>query len=166
MEDAVKALLIAAGVLIGLMIISLGVVLFSSLSQYADDAQRDIEENALQKFNEQFTRYINCKDISNSTPEFILTIQDVVTVANLAYENNKNYELEGPEAYNYYVTININGVANNLEQNINSNGKAAELLKTKSESKLYKCTYEDVKTNSNTGRVCIVTFHEYDNPKN
>lgn len=29
MEDAVKALLIVAGVLIGLMIISLGVVLFS-----------------------------------------------------------------------------------------------------------------------------------------
>lgn len=164
MEDAVKALLIAAGVLIGLMIVSLGVVLFSSLSQYADDAQRNIEENALQKFNEQFTRYINCEDISDATPEFILTIQDVVTVANLAYENNKNYGLEAPEAYNYYVTVNINGVANNLEQNIST--KTAELLKEKSEEKLYKCAYSNVEINSNTGRVCKVTFYEYDNPKN
>lgn len=160
MEDAVKALLIVAGVLIGLMIISLGVVLFSSLSQYADDAQSDIEENALQKFNEQFTRYINCEDTSGATPEFTLTIQDVVTAANLAYENNRNYGLEKPEDYNYYVTININGIENNLEKNINS--KATSLLKLKIADKLYKCTYRNVIINPNTGRVCEVIFQEYD----
>lgn len=160
MEDAVKALLIAAGVLIGLMILTLGVTLFSSLSEYADSSQKQIEENALQKFNEQFTKYINCGDSSGATPEFNVTIQDVVTVANIAYENNKNYGLDNADAYNYYVTINIAGVANNIEKNITE--EAANLLKEKSVGKLYKCTYSNVKTNSNTGRVYEVTFQEYD----
>ena len=55
MEDATKALLMAAGVLIGLMILSLGVSLFSSMNAYTDIKQQQIEENGLQQFNEQFT---------------------------------------------------------------------------------------------------------------
>ena len=166
MEDAVKALLIAAGVFIGLMIISLGVTLFSSLSQYADSTQTQIEENAVQSFNEQFTKYINCSDSPGATPEFTLTIQDVVTAANLAYENNKNYGLESADDYNYYVTVNIAGVVNNLEQNINSESAnllkdAADSLKENNTEKLYKCTSSNVKINNNTGRVCEVTFQQY-----
>lgn len=159
MEDATKALLMAAGVLIGLMIISLGVSLFSSLSKYTDGTQQQIEENGIQKFNEQFTRYINYDDTSGEF-EFTLTIQDVVTVANIAYENNKKYGLDSYADDNYYVIVNIFGVENNLEQSIN--GKATDLLKEKNSQKFYKCTYNNVKTNPNTGRVCEVTFQEYD----
>lgn len=160
MEDVVRALLIVASVLIGLMIISLGVALFASLSTYTDDTQKQIEENALQKFNTQFTKYINCKNAS-SPVEFTLTIQDVVTVANIASENNKNYGLENPEDYNYYVTVHISGIANNLEKDINN--KTAELLKNKNGKKLYKCTNDSVKINPNTGRVYEIIFQEYDN---
>lgn len=164
MENAVKALLIAAGVLIGLMIISLGVTLFSSLNQYTDETQRKIEENALQAFNEKFTRYINCEDDSSAIPEFKLTIQDIVTVANIAYENNKNYGLDSAESYNYYVTINMPG-KNNLEKSINDSNSmnqfnSANLLKANIK-KEYKCTYSCIKINENTGRVCEVTFQEY-----
>ena len=43
MENAVKALLIAAGVLIGVMVLSLGVALFSSLSEFSVNTQKQIE---------------------------------------------------------------------------------------------------------------------------
>lgn len=156
MEDAVKALLIAAGVMIGVMIISLGVTLFSSLSQYTDNAQVQIEENALQKFNEQYTKYINCADTpATATPEFTLTIHDVVTVANKAYENNKKYGLDSADENNYYVTVKIG--TTELQKDINIT--AADILKQKND-KTYKCTYSNVRTNPNTGRVCEVIFQE------
>lgn len=158
MEDAVKALLIAAGVMIGVMIISLGVTLFSSLSQYTDNAQVQIEENALQKFNEQYTKYINCADTPATAPlEFTLTIHDVVTVANMAYENNKKYGLDSADENNYYVTVKIGSAGAELQKDINT--KASELLKLYID-KTYKCTYSNVRTNPNTGRVCEVIFQE------
>lgn len=156
MEDAVKALLMAAGVMIGVMIISLGITLFSSLSQYTNDTQDKIEENALQKFNEQYTKYINCVDTpASATPEFTLTIHDVVTVANMAYENNKKYGLDSADENNYYVTVKIG--ATELQKDINIT--AADILKQKND-KTYKCTYSNVKKNPNTARVCEIKFEE------
>lgn len=159
MEDVTRALMIAGGVFIGIMIVTVGMVLFSSLGQYTDDTQKQIEENAVQSFNEQFTKYINYED-GSSTVEFDITIQDVITVANLAYENNKNYGLEDKDDYNYYVSVHISGVENNLEKNISN--KTAELLKNKGGKKLYKCTANNVKINPNTDRVCEIIFQEYD----
>lgn len=156
MENAVKALIMAAGVLIGLMIISLGVILFSSLSQYTDSTQKRIEENAVQKFNEQFLKFINCKDESSSETEFTLTIQDIVTAANIAYENNLSYGVTVADDNNYYVTIKMPG-DNNLEKNISTN--ITDLLKNNSNNK-YKCTPQSVKIRQNTGRVCEVNFTE------
>lgn len=146
MENAVKALLIAAGVLIGVMVLSLGITLFDSLSEYSVDTQKQIDANARQKFNEQFTRYIDTN----------LTIQDVVTVANAAYENNTKNGLTASSDNNYYVIVNM-PENNNLEQNIDE--KMSQLLKDYGEKK-YQCTEDDVKFNLVTGRVCQVTFTE------
>lgn len=147
MENAVQALLMAAGVLIGIMVISLGVSLFGSLSDYIGTTQEQIDANAVQKFNEKFTRYIDTN----------LTIQDVVTAANTALESNTNYGLSEQTDTNYYIIINLTGEPN-LEQTINGE-KMAELLKEGIDKK-YQCTINDVKINPNTGRVCQVTFTE------
>lgn len=155
MEDASKALIIVAGTLIGLMVLSLGIALFSSLSQYTDSAQKQIEENALQSFNTQFTKYINCADV-NSEPEFTLTIHDIITVANIAYENNTTYELNDEGNNNYYVTVKMPGEAN-LEKKVSSD--ATTLLK-KYINKSYKCISSNVKININTGRVYEIVFLE------
>ena len=45
MENATKALLIAAGVLIGIMVISLGVSLYVSLGSYVDSTKEQLELN-------------------------------------------------------------------------------------------------------------------------
>ena len=42
MENATKALMIASGVLIGVMIISLGISLYASLSGYVESSQEDM----------------------------------------------------------------------------------------------------------------------------
>ncbi|MBQ2835545.1 MAG: hypothetical protein IJE68_01755 [Clostridia bacterium] len=151
MENAVKALLIAAGVLIGIMIISLGVSLYTSLSKYVESTQDEIAIKGTQQFNEQFTRFINYDDYTKTT-QFTLTIQDIVTAANTAYENNLKTD--------YYVTINMSGITN-LENKINS--KSAELLSSEL-GKQYRCGYADVKINTTTNRVYEVNFHEYTVP--
>lgn len=158
MENAVKALLIAAGVLIGIMVLSLGVALFSSLSEFSGNTQKQIEENAVQKFNEQFTRYIDTN----------LTIHDVITAANTARESNVKYGLTGPSDNNYYVSIHLKDVVdsvgikkdyNNLEKEIDDAVNISDLLNKCMERK-YKCTITNVKSNPITGRVYEVTFSE------
>jgi len=156
MENAVQALLIAAGVLIGVMILSLAVSLYSSLNEYVTDTQEQAISKEVQQFNEQFVKYINCND-NSSEVEFVLKIQDIVTAANAAYENNKKYELTEQNGSNYYVTINIKSEINNLERTINSD--SAQLLSEETLLKTeYRCTPQDVIINSITGRVEQVTF--------
>lgn len=109
MENATKALLIAAGVLIGVMILSLAVALYSELDAYVESSNERIEFNELNAFNTQFTKYIN---YLGADKQFDLTIQDVVTAANLAYENNVEYnataDLKGNPS-TFYVAIYLDG---------------------------------------------------------
>lgn len=161
MENAVQALLIVAGVLIGVMILSLGVSLYSSLNGFVEETQQEIINREVQKFNEQFSKYINC-ETETSEVDFQLTIQDIVTAANIAHENNLEYGLTGQTDNNYYVTINIKQKYPNLEQTINSETTTildSEILE-KEIGKQYRCQRKDVKINPTTGRVYEVTFIE------
>ena len=57
MENASKALIMGAEILLGVMIISIGVYLFSVLSKYSAETTAEIEGTQLQQFNAQFTRF-------------------------------------------------------------------------------------------------------------
>lgn len=152
MENAVKALLMAAGVLMGMIIVSLGVSLYSSLNKYVESTQNEIAMTELQKFNEQFFKYVNYDD-STQTTNFTLTIQDVVTAANIAYENNQFYELSEYKEGSYYVIVKLDGIA--LERNITSN--SAQILQNGLGQK-YTCSSSDVKISSITARVYEINF--------
>lgn len=56
MENATKALLIAAAVLIAILIISLGVVIYTKASE-AVQGSLDMSEYQIQQFNEKFRKY-------------------------------------------------------------------------------------------------------------
>ena len=56
MENATKALLIAAAVLVAILIISLGIGIFNMASEQVNNAG-DLSEYEIQKFNEKFTKY-------------------------------------------------------------------------------------------------------------
>lgn len=103
MENASKALLMAAGVLIGILILSLAVYLFTTFGATSAELHRQNDANRVNEFNTQFTSYEGKDGI---------TIYDVVTVANLATENNVYYELPKVQAIinnsnhsNYYVQV-------------------------------------------------------------
>ena len=169
MENATKALLIAAGVLIGIMVISLGVSLYVSLGSYVDSTKEQLELNEISKFNTQFLKYNNTilDESGSEVPSFTLRIQDVVTAANIAYENNKNLGDINGEANenNLYVAVNVkyNGSQqlNNIQRTINSQDtnvwNSSKLLSSDSGHQ-YTCYTANIKISNKTGRVYEINF--------
>lgn len=174
MENATKALLIVAGVLIGVMILSLGVFLYANLGSYISETKQQMEITEIDQFNVQFTKYINMTEDPYGTynvngkrykKDFNLTIQDVVTVANLAYQNNFENELtDTSQIYNdstYYVSVNawINGHnVTNIEKNINTTS-AGYLSNIQNQTHEYRCFNINVEYSEVTGRVYKITFN-------
>lgn len=83
MENASQALIMAAGVLIGVLILSLAIYLGATMGNYAADTQKKIDEHIISEFNTEFLKY---DGLTN------LKIQDVVTLKNYALESNQKYE--------------------------------------------------------------------------
>lgn len=140
MENASKALLMAASVLIGVIILSLAIYLYVSFGGSVQEMGEQMEEGQLQQFNNKFTSYVDKET---------LTIYDVVTVANLAKDNNAYYELEGPEPNNFYIQVYCDGYGNIEDKDL-------EDMLSEDENN-YSCT---VSYNSNTGRVNKITFNK------
>ena len=117
MENASKALIMAAEILIGVIIISIGVFLFSSLGKYSADITADLEETQIAKFNEQFLKFYGYTTTNNNSPQPITcTIHDIVGLANLANQYNvKNgfTDIQTPSDTLYYIQIDLRiGVRN------------------------------------------------------
>lgn len=82
MENASKALMIAAGVFIAVILLSIGVALYNQFNTHAEGYIQQWDSVELNKFNSNFEIYINRKDV---------TAQEVVTV----YNKIKKYEDKG-----------------------------------------------------------------------
>lgn len=110
MENSVKALYIAAGMLFGVMILSVWVYIFrqgASLGQFYE-ADRNTER--IQAFNSQFEKY----DLSTiqrsaaygySFEEKGNTASDVITCANLVYNINKKNDFDERNSVEMIVKI-------------------------------------------------------------
>ncbi len=59
MENATKALLIAGSILIAILLIAMGVKIFSSTSGTTKSAQSTMDATAITTFNTQFIGYLN-----------------------------------------------------------------------------------------------------------
>lgn len=133
MENASKALIMAAGVLLGVMLISFAVYLFSTFGNYSNDVYEQMEATRMSAFNSQFTKYYGTEQRENpynpNSGEYyngpiLCTVQDVVTIAKLArdsnaqygvYDDDPNYVSTNPN--DMYVTVNLLSVSrgNNIE---------------------------------------------------
>ncbi len=100
MENATNAMLIAAGVLIGILILSLAVFLFADFSNSSRQIAETVQANQLIQFNSQFTIYENRDDI---------LIHDIISLHNLAKNNNQKYEGYTNFETEYKITISIQG---------------------------------------------------------
>ena len=146
MENASKALLMAAGVLIGMLIISLAVYLFTSFGTTSAEYHRQNAKQQMDQFNSQFTSYQRDQNDKEG-----ITIYEVVTLANLATENNVYYEFQKKQQEttgesDYYISVKFNNLliekAYNSSSNIDYNqliqsdlGKMADTDPTTGETK-------------------------------
>lgn len=152
MENASKALMIAAGVLIGVLILSLGVYLITTFGQYSAKIQAQNEQNRLNEFNSQFTIYEGRED---------LTIYDVITVANYAKENNEKYNITEGDESTFYINVKCdNQDFENLtikQQNEKLSTYQESIIDSESKTRpTYTC--KSVKISKITGRVYQIVF--------
>ena len=84
MENAVKALLIAAAVLVAILLISLGVGIFNSASEQMEGA--DLSQYQIQQFNDKFKKY----EGTNKSGSDVNALLEVVFNHNMSQEESSN----------------------------------------------------------------------------
>lgn len=147
MENASKALIMAAGVLIGILVLSLGVYLFAVFGDSSAKIQSRNEQKIVSEFNSQFTAYEGRTD---------LKIYDIITIVNYAKENNNIYELDKRNRNDdntFYISVKL-GSSYIEDWSIEEQNEQLE--------KLSQLKYKCLKTNisKKTGRVYQIIFIE------
>lgn len=95
MENASKALIIAGGILISIMILSLLVYVATSISDMAESQDRKLAAQQIQEFNKSYLAYSKTRMYGT----------DVITVVNKAINHNKT--IGATEVDPYYINIKI-----------------------------------------------------------
>lgn len=103
MENASRALIMAASVLIGIVIISAFILMMSNLTSYQESSYSSTLSSQIAEFNNQFTTYAR-NNIRGS---------DMISLMNKVVDYNTRYT--GTEGYTkMQVTINMNGYTDDL----------------------------------------------------
>jgi type II secretory pathway pseudopilin PulG len=156
MENASKALLMAGGVLIAVLIIGILLYSFGSMSGYFEEQASQEEIEQLAEFNNQYEAY-NRK---------LLRGTDVVSVLNKAINNNEKYGVNGYNEPNYLIEVEftIKDTTGNLQDGQTYNISNYEIIKQNSDDftelkrKIFDCT--EIKYDKTTGRVNYILFTE------
>lgn len=173
MENASKALIMAAEIIIGVMIISIGVYLFNAMGNYSADTTAKMEETQIAQFNNQFLKFYGTSAINGSKPEPIkCTIHDIIGLANLANKSNVAngfQEVQEPSDNLFYIKIDLQiGTKSYKHIETYNQAKLVELVKlndiienpetVEPETKYFKCV--EAKFGENTKRVNYMKFVE------
>lgn len=161
MENASKALLMAASVLIGILVLTLAVYLIVTFGSTSVEIHNKIEKDRLAKFNTQFTHY----ETKNS-----VTIYDIISSANLATENNRKNQLQKKntptDGSDNYITVRLEGICIEGGENTDIrqlekeyNNKIIEDINTQNNGELKKYVAKAY-VSAETGRVYLIEFSE------
>lgn len=147
MENASRALLIAGGILIGILTISIFYYMFNNIQSFVSATSDNSEEEELLEFNKGFEVYN--KKIMYGT--------DVISVINKAMDNNKINGVTNDKTSPYYVDIVVTGVFS-ISNAWTPEATVNFFLKSDFKTKTYRC--KNVQYNS-AGRICLMIFEEY-----
>ena len=167
MENASKALLMAAGLLISVIVLSLIVFIYITFSNSTQQSVKQMELSKLTAFNSKYLNYDGRKD---------LTFYDIVNVVSLAKSDNENSDygikVKFFSASSYSSldltdkTISIESLKQKLTA-LNRDGDVMESKEIEDTStggkaeKIVPVNYEcKVKLNEKTGRVEEVSFRK------
>ena len=113
MENASKALLMVASVIVGVLILGIGVYLFKIFGNYSGNIAERIDQIQTDSFNTQFTKY-QSSFIEGQGWNNLCRIYDVITLTNLANKNNTElgfysdlYELGEAQNALRYITVTL-----------------------------------------------------------
>lgn len=115
MENASKALLMAASVLVGILILSLIAYLYTVFGDYSSLIQARLEEKNITEFNTKFTQYESYKD-ENGNWQNTCKASEIVSLANLAQQNNQSYDFgtdsleEKEKEGTFYISIDTSAI--------------------------------------------------------
>mgnify|MGYP004577828491 FL=1 len=177
MENASKALIMAATVLLGVMIISVGVTLYRTFSSFSAETAKQVQDKQTAEWNNNYLKYYGSQTYfdsnkkQNVTEPIKVTAHDIITVINNARQNNIRYFGEDISKWPttdlqnfYYVKVDIQG--ENYAEKWNEN-KKIEFVKNNSlsgdqnqgyKTKYYKCTKAEI--SDITKRVYYIVFKE------
>ena len=93
MENATKALYMAAGVFIGILILTAMIFVFSQGGQMLETLDNNNHTLSIEKFNSELIIY-NREGIRTPENESYNTIFDIVTACNLAYDINRQNDFD------------------------------------------------------------------------
>lgn len=161
MENATNALLIAAGVLVGILLVTTIVVSFSGASELAKTYDSRLSQDALQTFNNNFEKYT----LSNAR------LQDIITLAHFAIDfNQKNEFEESNSGYIHILVKNEIGKTDELNKKtekeliiyMTEKGRNFKLTADgKEDTNVYQeYTCKNIEYNKSTGMVNKVTFEK------
>ena len=144
MENASKALLIAGGVLIAILLLSLFVYIVRQIGESTAGIYSTLSQHEISEFNQQFINYEGRGILNNTIP---LTVQDVATLINLAKDSNKKAKFptkiaiyngtkvessDLAKSENYIEWLDINKATNNTykcrEVHINQSSKLVDYV--------------------------------------
>ena len=97
MENASKALIMAATVLLGVMIISVGVTLYKTFSSFSAETAKQMQDKQTAEWNNNYLKYYGSQTYYDSsknkdvTEPIRVTAHDIITIINNARQNNIIY---------------------------------------------------------------------------
>lgn len=155
MENATQALLIAGGVLLAIMILSIGVIIYISHNETAEAINNRWEIAELNKYNSTFELYIDRTDI---------TAQELVTLANLSKQRNNEIAIY-VKTTTGTIRGNNNIVAwdkNKLSDFLNDHILTTQKEPTGAETKqnLFSYKQNSIKYDDKTGKIIEISFNE------
>ena len=149
MENASKALLMAAGVLIGVLILSLAVFLFMDFGATSNGIYSEVQSNQLTQYNAQYTVYSGRTDI---------TVYEIVSVINLAKQNNQDYKDYSNFENDYQVVVKVSGTDYTQKDSNEVQNLLESRNKVDNEGNLeYTFSCDDISYHPN-GKVSIICF--------
>ena len=142
MENASKALIMAGGVLIAMLIIALLVRGLGSVAVFQMAQLTEEEQKQLMEFNQKYTKYLN---------EYVYGNEVLTLINKYEYESS-----DGSPVKEYAVKVEIDGET--PTRNENNYTYNAETNSYGNETRYYKCT--KIEYNNSTGRVNKIYFKQ------
>ena len=150
MENASKALIMAAEILIGVMIISIGVYLFNSMGEFSSDTSKKIEDARLAQFNNQFLKFYGTVITEENGRQKVepvkCTIHDIIALANLARKENEQNGFNERNGYEDGIDISSDAENNSyyyIQIDLKFDGTTYKNIETMNQEELIKILKEN-----------------------